>query len=122
MATFPSLQPASRTYTPGTSASSEFGVLNGYESSVRHSNASVAHILRMTFAALTAAEKFSIISHYALHGTFEPFDLPSSLLTATSVTFPVGYLWRYLSPPQIDETCDVISATVELQLLPPYLI
>ena len=122
MATFPALQPATRTYTPGTNASSEFAVLDGYEGSVRHSNASVAHLLRMTFVALTAAEKFNIISHYALHGTFEPFDLPSSLLTATNVTFPTGYLWRYLSPPQIDETCDVISATVELQLLPPYLI
>jgi hypothetical protein len=122
MATFPSLQPASRTYTPGITASSEFAVLDGYEASVRHSNASVAHLLSMTFLALTAAEKFNIISHYALHGTFEPFDLPSSLLTATNVTFPAGYLWRYLGPPQIDETCDVISATVELQLLPPYLI
>ena len=122
MATFPSLQPASRTYTPGTDASSEFAVLDGYEASVRHSNASVAHVLRMTFAVLTAAEKYNIISHYALHGTFEPFDLPSSLLTATNVTFPAGYLWRYLSPPQIEEDCGVISATVELQLLPPYLV
>jgi len=122
MATFPALQPATRTYTPGTNASSEFAVLDGYEASVRHSNASVAHLLRMSFVALTAAEKFNIISHYALHGTFGPFDLPSSLLTATNVSFPTGYLWRYLSPPQIDETCGVISATVELQLLPPYLI
>ena len=122
MATFPALQPATRTYTPGTNASSEFAVLDGYEASVRHSNASVGQLLRMSFVALTAAEKFNIISHYALHGTFEPFDLPSSLLSATNVTFPAGYLWRYLGPPQIDETCDVISATVELQLLPPYLI
>lgn len=122
MATFPSLQPASRTYTPGISASSQFAALDGYEASVRHSNASVAHILRMTFVALTAAEKFNIISHYALHGIFESFDLPSSLLTATNVTFPAGYVWRYLSPPQIDETCDIIKATVELQLLPPYLL
>jgi hypothetical protein len=120
MATFPALQPASRTYTPGTTASSEFAVLDGYQASVRHSNASVAHVLRMNFAALTAAEKFSVISHYALHGTFGPFDLPSSLLT--NVAFPAGYLWRYLAPPQIEEACDVISATVELQLLPPYLI
>lgn len=122
MATFPSLQPASRTYTPGTNASSEFAALGGDQASVRHSNASVAHLLRLTFLALTAAEKLNIISHYALHGTFEPFDLPSSLLTATNVTFPSGYLWRYLSTPRFDETCDVINATVELQLLPPYLI
>jgi len=122
MATFPALNPAIRTYTPGTNASGEFAALNGNEASVRYSNASVANLLRISFAALTTAEKFSLISHYALHGTFEPFDLPSSLLTATNVAFPSGYLWRYLESPQIEETCGVISATVELQLLPPYLI
>lgn len=122
MATFPSLQPSIRTYTPGIAASGEFAALDGNETSVRYSNASVAHVLRISFAALTTAEKFSLISHYALHGTFEPFDLPSSLLTATNVTFPSGYLWRYLESPQIEETCGVINATVELQLLPPYLV
>jgi len=122
MATFPALNPASRTYTPGTNASGEFAVLDGNETSVRYSNASVANLLRISFAALTTAEKFNLISHYALHGTFVPFDLPSSLLTATNVTFPSGYLWRYLESPQIEETCGVINATVELQLLPPCLV
>ncbi|ADP06623.1 hypothetical protein S-CBS1_gp18 [Synechococcus phage S-CBS1] len=122
MATFPSLQPASRIYTPGTNASTEFAVLDGYEASVRHSNASVGHVLRMTFRRLTSAERFSLVSHYALHGIFEPFDLDSATLIATNLTFPSDYLWRYLSPPQLDQTCDVTNATVELQLLPPYLI
>jgi len=122
MATFPTLQPASRTYTPGTNASSEFAVLDGYQSSVRHSNASVGHVLRMTFTRLTSAESFNLVSHYSLHGIFEPFDLSSSVLIATNLTFPSGYLWRYLSPPQIEQSCDITDATVELQLLPPYLI
>ena len=122
MATFPALQPATRTYTPGTSASTEFAVLDGYETSVRHSNASVGHILRMTFTRLSSADTFNLVSHYSLHGTFEPFDLSSATLIATNLTFPANYLWRYLSAPTIDQSCDITNATVELQLLPPYLV
>jgi hypothetical protein len=122
MATFPALQPATRTYTPGTSASTEFAVLDGYETSVRHSNASVGQILRMTFTRLSSADTFSLVSHYSLHGTFEPFDLTSTTLIATNLTFPANYLWRYLSAPVIDQSCDITNATVELQLLPPYLV
>lgn len=122
MATFPALNPSTRTYTPGISASTEFAVLDGFENSVRHSNASVGHILRMTFTRLSSADTFSLVSHYALHGTFEPFDLSATTLTATNLTFPSGYLWRYLTAPVIDQSCDITNATVELQLLPPYLI
>lgn len=122
MATFPSLQPATRTYTPGTSASTEFDVLNGNQTSVRHSNASVGHVLTMTFNRLTSSEVFELVSHYSLHGIFESFDLSTTTLIATNLTFPSGYLWRYLSPPTINQTCSNTDATVELQLLPPYLI
>ena len=122
MATFPSLTPSTRTYTPGTTASTQFAVLDGYEGSVRHSNASVGHILRMTFTRLSSAESFNLVGHYALHGTFQPFDLSATTLIATNLTFPANYLWRYLSAPVIDQSCDIIDATVELQLLPPYLI
>lgn len=122
MATFPALEPSTRTYTPGTSASTELPVLDGYETSVRHSNASVGHILRMTFTALSSADRFSLVSHYALHGTFEPFDLSATTLIATNLTFPANYLWRYLSTPVINQSCLIINASVELQLLPPYLI
>lgn len=97
-------------------------MLDGYEASVRHSNASVGHILRMTFTRLSSSDRFSLVSHYALHGTFEPFDLSATTLIATNLTFPADYLWRYLSAPVIDQSCDIIDATVELQLLPPYLI
>jgi len=122
MATFPALNPSTRTYTPGTNASTELSVLDGYQASVRHSNASVGHILRMSFTRLSSADTFNLVSHYSLHGTFQPFDLSATTLVATNLTFPSGYLWRYLSPPQIDQSCDITNATVELQLLPPYLV
>lgn len=122
MATFPALLPSTRTYTPGTSASAEFAVLNGNETSVRLSNAAVGNILSLTFSRLTNAETFELVSHYSLHGTFQPFDLSSTTLTATNLAFPANYLWRYLSSPVIEQSCDITNATVELQLLPPYLI
>jgi len=80
MATFPALNPATRTYVPGTSASTEFAVLDGFETSVRHSNASVGQILRMTFTRLSPADTFNLVSHYSLHGTFESFDLSVTTL------------------------------------------
>lgn len=122
MATFPALQPSSRLYTPGISSSTELAVLDGDETSVRHSNASVGHLLRMSFSRLSSSEAFDLISHYSLHGTFETFDLGSTTLIATNLTFPANYLWRYLSSPMIDQSFGVTNATVELQLLPPYLI
>jgi len=122
MATFPSLQPATRFYTPGVFSSTEIAVLSGDRTNVRHSNASVGHLLRMTFERLSDAETFELVSHYSLHGTFETFDLSSATLVATNLTFPAGYLWRYLSSPVLTQSSQVTEATVELQLLPPYLI
>ena len=122
MATFPELEPATRTYIPGTNASTQFGVLNGNNSSVRHSNAAVGHVLRLSFERLTSTERFNLIAHYAIHGTFETFDLPDSVLIATNLEFPANYLWRYQEPPQIEQSNSETIARVTLELLPPYLI
>lgn len=122
MATFPELEPATRTYTPGTNASTQFAVLNSENSSVRHSNAAVGHILRMSFDRLTSDERFNLIAHYAMHGIFETFDLPDSIYIATNLEFPADYLWRYAEPPQLEQTNSETTATVSLELLPPYVI
>ena len=122
MATFPELEPATRTYIPGTNASTQFSVLNGNNSSVRHSNAAVGHVLRLSFERLTSTERFNLIAHYAIHGTFETFDLPDSVLIATNLEFPANYLWRYQEPPQIEQSNSETIASVTLELLPPYLI
>ena len=122
MSTFPALQPATRVYTPGICASTELAALSGKQTSVRHSNASVGHLLRMTFTRLSDSEASELISHYSLHGTFETFDLSSTTLIATNLTFPANYNWRYFSSPVLEQAFGVTDATVELQLLPPYLI
>lgn len=122
MSNFPSLQPSSRIFTPGQHSSTPMSVLTGDENSVRHSNSSTGHALRMTFKALTETQLFSIIGHYSLHGSFQSFELPAVVLTATTVSVPTGYLWRYIESPEITKSATSIDVAVALDLVPPYVI
>ena len=122
MATFPALTPSSRTYIPGQVAATPIATIDGDEISVRHSNASNGHVLRLGFQLLSRADHYLLISHYSIHGRFVPFDLPSETLAASGLTFPANYLWIYAASPETEEICNQINATVELQLIPPYTI
>ena len=122
-ANFPSsLVPSGRVYTPGFFASSALGTLSGNETNVRHSSVSYGHQLRLTFLSVTRAQQQSLVSHYAFHGSFEPFDLATETLVATNLTFPTGYKWRYSGSPTMEEVNGVINMSVSLELLPPYTI
>lgn len=120
MATFPALNPNTRTYTPGQSPSTPLPVLSGDEGSVRHTNGSTGNIIRLTFDPVSRADQFAVISHYTQHGRFIPFDLDQLTLVASGITFPANYQWIYAASPTISETCAIISITVELELLPPF--
>lgn len=122
MANFPSLVPSSRTYIPGNAASTPMEVLSGEEVSVRHGNGRSGDQLSMTFKQMTRAEHYSLLSHYAFHGRFEPFDLTATTLAATNLTFPAGHQWIYADSPEFEEVCDQINGSVSLILIPPYLI
>lgn len=122
MATFPALTPSTRSYTPGAYAHTVIQTLDGDMRSVRHSNGSIGNRLRMTFIDLTRAQHFNLVGHFVLHGTFATFDLPSETTIASGLTFPANYLWRYVASPDIEETCGRVDVTVDLELLPPYLI
>tara|TARA_R100001082_G_scaffold32010_1_gene16418 strand:+ start:2870 stop:3241 length:372 start_codon:yes stop_codon:yes gene_type:complete len=121
-ANFPSLLPSGRIFTPGSFSSSALGNLSGTETNVRHSSASYGHQLRLTFISVTRSQQQSLVSHYAFHGNFEPFDLSTETLTATNLTFPTGYKWRYSASPAMEEVNGQINITVNLELLPPYTI
>jgi hypothetical protein len=118
MSTFPTLQPSTRTYTPGQHASTPLPVLSGNEISVRHTNGSTGNVLRLTFSPISRTDQFAVLSHYSIHGRFIPFDLPSLVLIASDITIPANYQWIYASSPSIDETCATINVTVELELIP----
>ena len=120
VADFPALQPTSRVFTPGIRPNSAITVLTGDELLVGHSSATVNYYLQLGFIGLTTDEHFELTSHYVLHGTFQAFDLSSSILLGSGLTFPSGYQWFYRGAPQTSYEPGIISVDVELELAPPY--
>lgn len=130
MATFPTLIPGARTFTPGVYPHTPHRVLNGQEVRVRHSNVVVGHRLRLTFSLLTSAQVQSVRTHYAGQlGGFLAFAIPNELLTGIATPSSVlvgGNLWAYASPPAVaDVPIDGASPSnlhqleVELVSVPP---
>ena len=124
MAAFPSLKPATRTFTPGRHPHSEIPTLSGLQTRVRTSNVLLDQRLRLTFAALTEAEMLSIRSHYiGQQGRFLSFTIPNDLLSGTTspASFtPTNYSWVYADRPQIsDVACGRYDVSVELSTVPP---
>ena len=124
MATFPSLKPSTRTFTPGRHPHSEIPTLSGLQIRVRTSNVLLEQRLRLSFAALTETEMLSIRSHYITQqGRFLSFFIPNDLLSGTTspASFtPTGYSWTYAAPPQItDVGCQRYDVSVELTTVPP---
>lgn len=123
MATFPSLAPASRTFTPGRYTHSAISSLNGLQARVRTSTGKVEQRLRLTFVALTEAEMLSIRGHYSeQEGPFISFGIPDLLLkgmnTPSSFT-PAGYSWIYANSPQVEDIgIQRYTVSVELMAIP----
>lgn len=120
MANFPAINPQTRTFTPGLAPSTPLGALDGDELMVRHANVVNGYTLRLSFTGLTQAQHFEITGHYMLHGRFEPFDLDAITLLGSGLTFPAGYSWIYVKAPDTTYTPDLISVSVELELVAPY--
>lgn len=125
MATFPTLTPSSRTFTPGRHPHSEIPTLDGLQIRVRTSNVILEQQLRLTFLGLTEAEMLSIRTHYVgQQGRFLSFDIPSSLLSGmtTPANFtPTSYSWIYGSAPQIEDIpcTQRYTVTIDLVTVPP---
>ena len=125
MATFPTLTPSSRTFTPGRHPHSEIPTLNGLQVRVRTSNVILEQQLRLTFLGLTEVEMLSIRSHYiGQQGRCLSFAIPDSLLSgmATPADFtPTGYSWIYGSAPQVEDIpcAQRYNVSLELVTVPP---
>lgn len=120
MASFPTLTPSSRSFTPGRHPHSEIGTLNGLQTRVRTSNVILEQRLRLTFVALTETQMLSVRTHYnTQQGQFIPFDLPSSLLSGMSAPAnftPTGYSWIYAASPEVEDI-GLQRYTVNVELL-----
>jgi hypothetical protein len=125
MATFPTLTPSSRTFTPGRHPHSEIPTLDGLQTRVRTSNVILEQQLRLTFLGLTESEMLSIRTHYiGQQGRFLSFFIPSSLLsgmTTPSYFTPTGYSWIYASAPQVEDIpcAQRYNVSIELITIPP---
>lgn len=124
MATFPTLTPSSRSFSPGRHPHSEIRTLNGLQTRVRTSNVILEQRLRLTFVALTETQMLSVRSHYnGQQGRFLSFDIPTSLLSgmASPASFtPTGYSWIYADSPQIEDIgLQRYTVSVELVTVPP---
>ena len=121
MATFPTLTPSSRTFTPGRHPHSEIPTLNGLQTRVMTSNVILEQQLRLTFIALTEAQMLSIRSHYiGQQGRFLSFGIPDSLLsgmTTPAYFTPTGYSWIYGNAPQVEDIPGTQRYTVSIELV-----
>lgn len=124
MATFPSLTPATRAFTPGEYPHTPFTTYNGLQNRVRHSNVMLSSSVRLSFIALAEADMLSILSHYqGQFGSFESFTLPSSIwsgVTTISDYQLTDYRWRYTDPPSVDDVyCGRYNVELQLETVPP---
>jgi hypothetical protein len=120
MADFPALNPQIRSFTPAQYPNTHIDTLSGDEISVRHTNSSTGSILSLTFRGITQTIKTTLIAHYSFHARFIPFDLSSTTLLGSGITVPANYQWIYVSSPVFEEIPGVITASVNLELIPPY--
>jgi hypothetical protein len=124
MATFPSLTPATRAFTPGEYPHTPFTTYNGLQNRVRHSNVMLSSSVRLSFIALAEADMLSILSHYqGQFGSFESFTLPSSIwsgVTTISDYQLTDYRWRYTESPAVDDAyCGRYNVELALETVPP---
>jgi hypothetical protein len=123
MATFPSLVPSGRTFTPGEYPHTPFSTVSGFQGRVRHSNVMLASQVRLTFTAVVEANMLSILSHYQGQlGTYESFDLPAAVWSGvTAADYQLsGYLWRYTAPPTVEDVyCGRYTIELALETVPP---
>ena len=124
MATFPTLNPSSRVFTPGEYPHTRFTSLSGAQNRVRNSNVMLSSELRLTFVAITEADMLSILSHYqAQQGNFSSFLLPSVVWNGTDSPSSyqlTGYGWVYKQPPTVEDLmCGGHNVELSLESVPP---
>ncbi len=120
MATFPSITPSARTYSPGDLPSVMQASLSGVTSGYRRGNRRVEQNLELSYQNLTEAQVTEIRNHYdGQKGSYEIFFLSSEVWTGYG-TPPVplvsDFAWLYSVPPTIADGGYVSRWNVELSL------
>lgn len=104
MATFPELEPASRSYDLGAFPLTEQASLSAGVVRFSHGTAATNFSLQLEYTYLSDAEATLIRTHYQTQaGSYRSFLLPSIIWKGHSFSgnvFPVGTRWRYADTPE----------------------
>jgi hypothetical protein len=121
MATFPSLTPSSRTFTPGIRPNTAIATLNGGEERTGNSNCIVGQSLKLAFKGITEANALLIVAHYnGQQGGYQSFAIPDAVLsglTSPAAITPSGYAWVYAARPEVTDEPLYRDVTVELGMV-----
>ena len=120
MATFPSLTPTTRLYTPGDFPSAIQSSSSGTTTGFRRGNRRINQTLQLTFDNLTETQVNLIRTHYdGQSGSFEIFYLSSSTwngYTSPPVALVSDFAWLYANAPTISDGI-VSKWNVEIELV-----
>lgn len=123
MATFPSIRPTARTYSPGQFPTKTYRGLSGATVKRIFGNRSFGHAIEMQFTNITDATTKQILDHYyGEYGNYQRFNLPDNVFSGmssslkSSVQAPSNILWEYAEPPQVESVLNGRS-TVTVRLI-----
>lgn len=119
MATFPALEPATRSYSQGRYPVSLQPLFAADPVRFSHGPRPFGYVLTLGYQYLTAAEAKLIRDHWRTQaGGFEPFMLSPEAMAGHGLyaLVPSVKRWRYLAPPQEQHlTGSLVNLTVELE-------
>tara|TARA_R100001510_G_scaffold25977_1_gene22825 strand:- start:2495 stop:2995 length:501 start_codon:yes stop_codon:yes gene_type:complete len=107
MATFPSIVPTTRLYTPGDFPSAIQQSSDGTTTGFRRGNRRINQTLQLSFDNLTESQVTDIRTHYdGQNGSFEIFFLSSTTwngYNSPPVALVSDFAWLYATPPTISD-------------------
>ncbi len=123
MATFPSIVPTTRTYSPGDLPSVAQASLAGNVSAFRRGNRRIAQSLQLSYENLTESQVTEFRTHYdTQQGSYQIFYLSSETwagYTTPPVSLVSDFAWLYSGPPTIaDGFTTRWNVEIELRTVP----
>ena len=119
MATFPALEPATRSYRQGAYSVTRQGMFAADAVRFIHSPRPFGYQLQLSYVYLTAAEAQLIRDHWRTQaGGFEPFLLSPEVMAGhgSYALVPASKRWRYTAPPEEEHlTGALVNMTVQLE-------
>jgi len=123
MATFPSIRPTGRSYSPGQFPTKVYRGLSGATVKRVFGNRSFGHVIDLQFENISDADTKAILDHYyGQFGSYARFALPDAVFSGMSTTLksvvqtPTNILWEYAEPPQVESVFNGRS-TVTVRLI-----